>query len=124
MTQIEIWTYRELEVADIDLTGFAVEARDGEIGKVDEATYETGDAHLVVDTGGWIFGKKVLLPAGTVEAIDLEEERIRVDRTKDEIKDAPEWDAERSGDEGFRLRQEVGEYYAGGRARVDTDARR
>ena len=111
MTQIEIWTYREFEVADIDLTGFTVEARDGEIGTVDEASHEAGAAHLVVDTGGWIFGKKVLLPAGTIEAIDLEQERIRVDRTKDEIKGAPEWHPE-SGDEGFRLRQEVGEYYA------------
>lgn len=124
MTEIEIWTYRELEVGDIDLAGFTVEARDGEIGTVDEASHEAGAGYLVVDTGRWIFGKKVLLPAGTIEAIDLEEERVRVDRTKDEIEGAPEWDAERGADEGFRLRQEVGEYYAGGRARVDTDTRR
>jgi hypothetical protein len=48
----------------MDLTGFDVEAADGSIGKVDEATQEVGESYLVVDTGVWIFGKKVLLPAG------------------------------------------------------------
>ena len=65
--QVEMWTYRE---ADRDRgprpDGLQVEATDGEVGKVDEAAYELGSSWLVVDTGPWIFGKKVLLPAGTV----------------------------------------------------------
>ena len=47
-----------------DLTGFSVEALDGSIGKIDEASNEVGASYLVVDTGPWIFGKKVMLPAG------------------------------------------------------------
>jgi hypothetical protein len=92
---VEIWTYREAvmdPVTDLDLTGFQVEAKDGEIGKVDKASYDAGTSSVIVDTGPWILGKKVLLPAGTIESIDLEDGTIYVDRTKDEIKNAPEWD--------------------------------
>ncbi len=74
------------------MTGFEVEATDGSIGKVDEATYDTGRSYLVVDTGPWIFGKKVMLPAGIVHRIDEEEQKVFVDRTKDEIRQAPEYD--------------------------------
>ena len=34
---------------------------DGEIGKIDEATYDVGSAFVVVDTGPWILGRKVLI---------------------------------------------------------------
>ena len=40
----------------------------------------------------------VLLPAGVVERIDTAEKKIYVDRTKDQIKNAPEYD-ERADDE-------------------------
>ena len=57
----------EIDVTEpMDVTGFHVEAADGRIGKVDEATYDVGSAYLVVDTGPWIFGRKVVIPAGTV----------------------------------------------------------
>ena len=109
----DIWTYRDTEIGDIDLTGFKIEATDGEIGKVDEATYEVGASYLVADTGPWIFGKRVLLPAGTVDRIDVENERIFVNRAKDAIKDAPEFDPEQHWADEMR-RREVGDYYAGG----------
>ncbi len=90
------WTYGNAETLgvdatrNLDLTGFSVEATDGGIGKVDEATYETSRSYIVVDTGPWIFGKKVLLPAGVVQRVDLDSETVFVNRTKDEIKNAPE----------------------------------
>ena len=63
---------------NLDLTGYSIAAVDGDIGHVDEATHEVGSSHLVVDTGPWIFGRKVLLPAGVVERIDtVEEEAVR-----------------------------------------------
>ena len=46
--------------------------------------------HIVVDTGPWIFGRKVILPAGIIERIDWEDEKVYVDRSKDEIKASPE----------------------------------
>ncbi|MFD3539000.1 PRC-barrel domain-containing protein [Streptomyces sp. NPDC058662] len=93
-----------------DLTGYKVEALDGSIGKVDKHSDEAGDAYLVVDTGVWIFGKEVLLPAGAVTRVDLEEEKIHVSLTKDQIKDAPEFHREQHlGDTGYR--EELGLYY-------------
>jgi hypothetical protein len=84
---------REVAAADeggpgfsLDLTGYAVVAVDGEIGKVDQA----GETDLVVDTGPWIFGRTVLLPAGVVERVDHRSRTVHVDRTREQIKDAPE----------------------------------
>jgi hypothetical protein len=93
-----------------DLVGYSVEAADGSIGKIDEATYEAGSSYIVVDTGPWIFGKKVLLPAGVVTAIDRDEEVVTVARTKDEIKAAPEFDPDEPRDDESRRR--YGEYYS------------
>ena len=93
----DVWTYRGTMVMEpnVDVSGYDVEATDGSIGKVDEATYDTGRSYLVVDTGPWIFGKKVMLPAGVVRDIDESGQTVFVDRTKDEIKHAPEYDESR-----------------------------
>jgi len=118
--EVDIWTYREAPAlgADVsrgvDLTGFGVEAIDGSIGKVDEATYNVGESYLVVDTGPWIFGKKVMLPAGVVDRIDIEDERVHVHRTKDQIKSSPEYDETVNGDATYR--GELGSYYGTGGA--------
>ena len=125
---IDIWTF-EIEPApgqtgtDMqttpNLTGFSVEATDGKIGKVDEATYEVGSSYIVVDTGPWIFGKKVLVPAGIVDRIDLDEQNVYVNRTKDEIKDSPEYDESRRDDTAFR--EDLGSYYGSRRTTGDRD---
>ena len=107
---IEVWSYRE-EVTDLDLSDFEVEAVDGEIGKVDQATYDAGTSAIIVDTGPWILGRKVMLPAGTIERIDPEERTIYVDRTKEEIKAAPEYDPSGYADQEYRL--SLGGYYTG-----------
>lgn len=108
----DIWTFSEQSLDPMSLIGFSVEALDGGIGKVDEATGETGRSHLIVDTGPWIFGKKVLLPAGVVDRVDLDAETVFVNRTKDEIKSAPEFDSDTlRDDEAYRSR--VGDYYGG-----------
>jgi hypothetical protein len=106
---VEIWTYRE-EFTDLDLSDFKVVASDGEIGKVDDATYETGTSSIIVDTGPWILGRKVMLPAGTIERIGLEERTIYVDRTKDEIEAAPEYDPSGYAEQEYRLR--LGDSYS------------
>ena len=93
----------------LNLVGFEIEATDGGIGKVDEATYDVGASYVVVDTGPWIFGKKVMLPAGVVQRVDLDTETIFVDRTKDEIKNSPEFDENMYQDESYRT--QLGSYY-------------
>lgn len=114
-TTMDVWTYGDQSALGTDMTagtdvvGYSVEAADGGIGKVDEATYEAGSSYIVVDTGPWIFGKKVMLPASVVNRVDAENEAVYVNRTKDEIKNAPEFDEERYHDEGYR--DELGGYY-------------
>ena len=87
------WNYRDdLAAAQRDLTGFDVEATDGSIGKIDEASNDAGASYVVVDTGFWIFGKKRLIPAGVIERIDDESRQVHVAMTKDQIKNAPDFD--------------------------------
>ena len=88
--------------ATVDVVGFGVEATDGEIGKVDSASYAADDGWIVVDTGPWIFGKKVMLPAGVLDEIDYESRTIRVRRSKEEIKGAPEYGGAQAADRGYR----------------------
>ena len=121
MATTEMWTFavasRNVDLTNLDLSGFSVEALDDGIGKVDDATYEAGGSFIVVDTGPWIFGKKVMLPAGTIRDIDLDSETVFVNLTKDEIKNAPEFDESRYSDESYR--GELSSYY-GGRRRHET----
>ena len=67
---------------------------------------------MAVDTGPWIFGKKVMLPAGVIDRVDLDDEKVYVHRTKDEIKNAPEFDENSYRDAGYRER--LGSYYGPG----------
>jgi hypothetical protein len=107
--QNQMWTYREDLWLTTDLNGFKVEALDGEIGSIDEKSNEVGSSYIVVDTGPWIFGKKVLLPAGVIDRVDLNDRRLFVSRTKDEIQNAPEFDETRYTDPTYR--SEIGSYY-------------
>jgi hypothetical protein len=109
MVEMDIWTYREQTWTTADLTGYKVEALDGSIGKVDEASYDVGAGYIIVDTGPWIFGKKVMLPAGVIMRVDHDDKRVFVNRTKDQIKNAPEFDESMYGDEKYRGR--LGSYY-------------
>jgi hypothetical protein len=115
---MDLWTYPE-SVGRLDLTGFDVEAVDGSIGKVDEATHDVGESYFVVDTGLWIFGKKVLLPAGLVDRVDRDEEKVYVDRTKDEIESAPEFDKDNYREDDYR--SAVGGYYGSRKAAPERE---
>ena len=110
--QYDLWSYR-IEVVPsgelVDLTDYEVQATDGKIGKVDEATSDVGTSHIVVDTGPWIFGKKVMLPAGTVDQLDHNERTVYLDRTKEEIKNAPEYDEQFRKDPDYH--SQLGDYY-------------
>jgi hypothetical protein len=94
MTSTNVWMYRQGLRTDVtrDVVGFDVEATDGHIGKVDNASTETSRDYLVVDTGFWIFGKKRLVPAGVISEIDYPGRKLFVAMTKDQIKSAPDYD--------------------------------
>ena len=109
-TIIDVWTYPEANWSTVDLTGFGVEATDGSIGTIDEATRQTGASFLIVDTGPWIFGRKVLLPAGVIDRVDLDNRKVFVGLTKDQINNAPELDESAFHDP--QSREKIGSYYA------------
>ena len=107
---MDIWSYGAGEDwSSMHLTGHKVEATDGDIGKVDEASNDAGAGYIVVDTGPWIFGKKVLLPAGVISRVDATNEKVYVDRTKEEIKNAPEFNKDTYKDQPYR--DSIGGYY-------------
>jgi len=99
----DLWTHNEPNLEDeANLSGYDVQATDGSIGKIGDATNEAGSAHVVVDTGFWIFGKKRLIPAGALTGVDHEAQEVMVDMTKDQIKEAPDFEQDRWEDDTYR----------------------
>ena len=121
----ELWTYQVVEYAtpptegqrkvSPDLAGYGVEAADGHIGKIDEATYAVGASYLVVDTGFWIFGKKRMIPAGVITRVDHDDRRVYVTLTKEQIKQAPDFEEARREQEAYR--KELADHYLSTRTR-------
>jgi sporulation protein YlmC with PRC-barrel domain len=74
------------------LRGLPIQARDGEIGRISDVLFEDDTWRvrwLVVDTGPWLFGRKVLLPASHVSAPEAGAESIAVDLTQEQVEGGP-----------------------------------
>ncbi|TDC44167.1 PRC-barrel domain-containing protein [Micromonospora sp. KC213] len=93
----------------VDLVGYRVEATDGRIGSIDQASEDADARYLVVDTGPWILGKKVLLPVGTIDRVDHLERVVHVDRSRAQVKESPAFDPDDFGRPEYR--QRIGAYY-------------
>ena len=105
-----MWNYQDSTwINGHDLAGYDVEATDGSIGNVDKATDEVSNAYVVVDTGFWIFGKKRLIPAGAISSVVHDDKKVHVAMNKDQIKNAPDYDADRWDDDS---RTQHGDYYS------------
>lgn len=78
---------------------YDAEATDGAIGRVDDATDALSGSYLVVDVGSWIIGRQRLIPAGAVTGVDHESKTVSVSLTKDQIKNAPDYDSDMWGTE-------------------------
>ena len=77
------------------MAGYRLHARDGEIGHVDDFIVDDRSwviRYLVVDTGSWWPGKKVLLPPQWIDRVSWLEATVDVDLDRDTIKNGPEWD--------------------------------
>lgn len=73
-------------------------AKDGEIGHVREVYFDDAHwviRHIVVDSGGLLTGRRVLISPHAVERIEPGGQRLVVALTKKQIEDAPEVDTDK-----------------------------
>jgi uncharacterized protein YrrD len=80
------------------LIGSTLHATDGDIGSVEELYFDDerwGVRYLVVDTGGWLGGRKVLVSPRSVSAHDAAQRAIHVDLTRRQVQDSPSIEADK-----------------------------
>jgi len=112
----DLWTFGAIAPEGserADIAGYTVRSIDDEAGRVIEATYEPGSSCVVVETGPWLIGRRVLVPACLVSALDVDERTISVALTNEQIKDSPAFDPDVGDLTSQENRDEVQEYFAG-----------
>ena len=80
-----------------ELRGYQIRAADGDIGTVDDVLFEDTTStvrYLVVETGSWLFGRKVLLAAAALGPVEHEARAITTGLTTRQVKDSPSVDAD------------------------------
>jgi PRC-barrel domain len=80
------------------LHGFTIGATDGDIGTVDEFYFDDLSytvRYVVVHTGGWLSGRKVLLSPIAFGTIDWNQRRIGTTLTKDQVEKSPDLDTDK-----------------------------
>jgi hypothetical protein len=105
------WSFRDERMTDVDLVGFDVEATDGAIGRVDDVAAEDGAGWIVVDTGPWVFGRRIALPAGVIERVDVPGRRVHLACGKEDVRYAPDYDPREGLDEAARA--QLADHFAG-----------
>ena len=80
------------------INGYAIEASDGDIGAVSDFLFDDATwlvRWVVVDTGNWLSGRKVLLPPSVLGRLYENNRVLAVKLTKQQVKDSPEIDTDR-----------------------------
>jgi len=88
-----------------DLTGYGLQAKDGEIGQLEEVYFDDRRwlvRYLIVRTGSWLVGQKVLLVPASIEAIDAQNSLIQVNLTRKQIEHAPPVNTEQPVSEHYQ----------------------
>ena len=91
------------------LKGFAIRATDGELGTVDQLYFDDKTwaiRYLVVEAGGWLGGRQVLISPISVAHADWQAERLDVALTKEQVEHSPNIDTHQPVS-----RQHEAEYY-------------
>ena len=77
--------------------GYSIQASDGEIGNVKDFIIDVENwtiRYLLVDTGKWLPGKKVLISLLWVERVSWDLSKVFVDISREAIKESPEYSEE------------------------------
>jgi hypothetical protein len=80
------------------IKGYGISASDGKIGAISDLLFDDTSwlvRWLVVDTGNWLSGRRVLLPSSAMDHLDAKQEDCLVKLTMQQIKDGPDIDTER-----------------------------
>jgi hypothetical protein len=110
MKATELWSFRDQAVTRIDLTGFDLQAADGSLGKVAQSIEARGGGYLIVDPGvAMPLGRQLLVPAGLVDKVDVDNRWVSVKATREQIRNAPEFEGGEVLDE--RAQTGMDEYY-------------
>lgn len=81
-----------------DVEGYRLAAIDGEIGHVTDLYFDDAGwavRYLVVATGSWLFGKKVLISPNAVVKVKFDDGCIQVDLSMDQVRNSPDIDTEK-----------------------------
>ena len=93
--------YRQNTMSDDDIKKYEVYAQDDKdqdmdkVGSVYDVLVDSRDGrfrYFVVDTGFWVFGKKVLLPVGRADINTYEKRVYAKGLTKQQVEDLPDFD--------------------------------
>jgi hypothetical protein len=78
-----------------EVTGYAIEALDGDLGHAVDFLIEDRSwalRYLVAETGGWWHGHKVLVSKGWISNIDWGGRRLGIDLSREQLRAAPPYD--------------------------------
>jgi len=78
-----------------EVTGYHIEATDGEIGHVEDFFIDEENwqiQYLLVDTGNWLPGRKVLISPDWITDIIWADSQVQVNATREQVKNSPEFD--------------------------------
>lgn len=81
-----------------EIIGYDILAKDGEIGKVHDFYFDTEEweiRYLVVDTGPWILGRKVLISPVALEQPVWIAQKFPVNLTREQVENSPDIDTEK-----------------------------
>jgi len=81
-----------------DLVGYTIRANDGDIGKVSEFYFDDQGwtiRYVVVDTGGWLPGRNVLISPVAFGSPDWESRAFPVNLTKEQVQNSPSIDTDK-----------------------------
>lgn len=74
---------------------YSIHARDGDIGHVDDFIVDHEGwviRYMVVDTGTWLPGRKVLISTQWIEDMSWSEQTVTLDLIRDEVRHSPDFD--------------------------------
>jgi len=81
-----------------ELEGYAVGASDGELGTVKDVYFDDKRwviRYLVVETGGWLRGRKVLISPTSVSRLTWDDSVMHVNLSRQQVRDSPSIDTDK-----------------------------